>query len=1011
MKRLIVLLIFLLSGTLLYAQLEIKVWGKVTDNAGVGLPGVSVSIKGTALGVVTDINGDYSIQTTNEATLIFSFVGFKTQEVPVNHQPSINIKMEEGVIGLGEVVVVGYGTQKKIEVTGAITQVKGEDVSKQSSPNPISALQGKVAGVQITNSGAPGASPEIRIRGVGTVYGNANPLYVVDGVWYDDISFLNPADIESINILKDASSESIYGIRAANGVVLIATKKGVRNAAPIVNYNAYVGNQVVTNQIKMANGPAFATMINELDAINGATPRYANPASYGNTDWYHQILGNAFTTNHQISIAGGSDKSTYSLSLGYLKQDGIVKTNSYDRYTARLQNDFQVFEFLKVGYSLTGSMNNSTDIDGGIFHQMYAAAPIVPVFYADGAYGDPNDFSVGNSNSFNPQVTVDYFNQKSKNYRFSGSIFADVNLTKHLTFHTSAGGDFGQNEVKKYLPQYTATLSQRNATSVLTVSRGETRNWIIENTLTFDDQFGDHGVKVLLGQSAQTYKFYSLVATAQNVPNGSSGDYYLSLGDPTTRSISEGTVANVGAPFLNTVDSYFGRVNYSYKGKYLLTGSLRADGSSKFSGNDRWGIFPSVGAGWVISEEGFMKNQNFLNLLKLRGSWGKIGNMSVPANLSVLTVNSSYVYIGGNGSTTGGASVTTIVPPVTFWERGVGTDIGLEGAVLNSRLSAEIDFYNRKTEKAIFDIPILGSLGTTGSSIIGNQATFQNQGFEFLFNWKDKVSDDFSYSLSANLGINENKVLNVSTGANPIYQAVGTTGSNNFNTRTVVGQPIGQFFGLSVIGIFQTQAEIAAYKNAAGSPIQPNAAPGDFKFADINKDGLIDDKDRIVLGNPNPKFSYGFNTTWNYKAVDLSLDFQGVAGVEIYNANLGLRYGTENFSQDFYNNRWHGAGTSTTYPSANIGGGQNYRSNSFYVENGSYFRVRNAQLGYTFPKSISNKIKMSKLRLYANAQNALNLFSYKGFSPEIGGGPTKAGIDVNVYPLYATYTFGVNVTF
>jgi len=462
---------------------------------------------------------------------------------------------------------------------------------------------------------------------------------------------------------------------------------------------------------------------------------------------------------------------------------------------------------------------------------------------------------------------------------------------------------------------------------------------------------------------------------------------------------------------LNTVASYFGRVNYSYKSKYLLTASLRGDGSSKFSGSDRWGVFPAVGGGWVISEEDFMKGQKFFNQLKLRGSWGKIGNMSVPANLSVLTVNSSYVYIGGNGSTAGGASVTTIVPPTTYWERGVGTDIGLEGSILNSRLTGEFDFYNRKTEKAIFDIPILGSLGTTGSSIIGNQATFQNQGYEFLVTWKDKVNDNFSYSMSANLGINDNKVLDVSTGANPIYQAVGTTGSNNFNTRTIAGEPIGQFFGLQTLGVFQSQAEINAYKSASGAVIQPNAVPGDFKFADINKDGVIDDKDRVVLGNPNPKYTYGFNTNWVYKAFDLTLDFQGVAGVQIYNANLGLRYGTENFSQDYYNKRWHGAGTSNTYPSVNIGGGQNYRSNSFYVEDGSYFRVRNAQLGYTFPKSITNKIKMSKLRIYANAQNTLNLFNYRGFSPEIGGGPTRSGIDVNVYPLYATYTFGVNVTF
>jgi TonB-linked SusC/RagA family outer membrane protein len=1002
MKKLLLVFVSLLCFIQLNAQQVVT--GKVSDLNNSPLPGVSVQVKGTTHGTFSDINGLYTISASRTDTLVYSMVGMTTQKFAVGTQTSINVKLSTSTALLEEVVVVGYGTQKKLEVTGAVTQVKGDEITKQSTINPISALQGKVAGVQITNGGAPGSAPEIRIRGVGTVYGNANPLYVVDGVWYDDISFLNNADIESINILKDASSESIYGIRAANGVVLISTKKGSRNSLPVVTYNGYFGNQVVTNQIKMADGPSFATLINELDAINLVTPRYANPASYGTTDWYRQVFGNALTTNHQLSIAGGGEKSTYNLSIGYLMQQGIVRTNKFDRYTAKFQNDFQVSSFLKLGYSLTGSMNNSKDIDGNIFHQLYAATPICPVFYADGTYGDPLDFNVGSSTTFNPQATMDYYNQKSINYRLTGNVFGDLQLGKHLLFHTSFGTDFGQNEVTDYQSVYIATRTQRNSISQLTMSRGETRNWLVENTLTYDNQFGDHNIKVLLGQSAQRYKYYYLTASAKDVPNGSTGDHYLTLGDPASWYIDD-------AGSLNTVASYFGRVNYSFKSKYLLTASLRADGSSKFTGSNRWGIFPSVGAGWVISSEDFMKGQNLFNTLKLRGSWGKIGNMSVPANLSVLTVNSGFVYTGGDGSTAAGASITSIVPPVTYWERGVGTDIGLEAAILNSRLTAEIDFYNRKTEKAIFDIPILGSLGTTGSNIIGNQATFQNQGLEFLVTWKNTVSTDFSYSLSANLGINANKVLEVSTGAIPIYQAVGTTGSNNFNTRTVIGEPIGEFFGLQVLGIFQSTSEISAYKSSDGKVIQSTAVPGDFKYRDTNDDGAIDDKDRVVLGNPNPKFTYGFNTTWNYKAFDLILDFQGVAGVQIYNANLGLRYGTENFTQDFWLNRWHGDGTSNTYPSANIGGGLNYRSNSFYVENGSYFRVRNAQLGYTLPSQVTDKVKISKIRVYLNAQNALSIFKYRGFSPEIGGGPTRAGVDVNVYPLYATYTFGVNVTF
>jgi TonB-linked SusC/RagA family outer membrane protein len=440
---------------------------------------------------------------------------------------------------------------------------------------------------------------------------------------------------------------------------------------------------------------------------------------------------------------------------------------------------------------------------------------------------------------------------------------------------------------------------------------------------------------------------------------------------------------------------------------------MRADGSSKFTEDNRWGYFPSIGLGWVITNENFMKDQKIFDNLKLRGSWGRIGNMSVPANISVLKVtqNDAFIYVGGNGATAPGANVNTFVTPTTFWERGEGTDIGIEASLLHNRLYAEVNFYNKKTQKAIFDIPILGSTGASGSSITGNQATFQNQGFEFLLTWKDNINRNITYTLSANMGINENKVLNVSTGGNPIYQAVGTTGSNNWNTRTVVGQPIGQFVGLQSIGVFQNQAEIDAYTAKDGTVLMPQAKPGDLKMANTNDDNVIDDKDRVVLGNPNPKYTYGFNTNFAYKAWDLTLDFQGLAGVQIYNANIGQRFGTENFTEDFFKNRWHGEGTSNDYPSVYLAGGQNPRSNSFYVYNGSYFRVRNAQLGYTIPAEMSSKWKISRIRVYVNAQNALNFFSYKGFTPEVGGAPTKAGVDNNVQPLYATYNFGVNVTF
>ncbi|CAG4990116.1 TonB-dependent receptor P3 [Dyadobacter sp. CECT 9275] len=1004
--RTLFVMLLLVIGLQSYGQ-QITVTGKVTTTDGSALPGASVLLKGTTTGVPTDVDGNYSIITpSTQSVLVFSMIGMTAQEITVGTQTVINVILQDDARSLNEVIIVGYGTQRKLDVTGSVVQIKGDEISKQPSMNAVSGLQGKVAGVQISNSGKPGEAPQIRIRGAGTAYGSANPLYVVDGVWFDDISFLNSGDIESMNILKDASSQSIYGVRAANGVVLITTKKGKAGNA-VVNYNGYVGYQKVTNQIKMANANEYATIVNELSAINGKG-NILDPAQFGEgTDWYHQILRNALITNHQISISGGGEKSTYNFSLGYLNQDGIVKKNNFKRYTARLQNDFQVLKSLKIGYTATGSFSKSKDEAGGIFRQLYAAGPVVPVYYADGTYGDPTDYNLGDGNNFNPQTTIDFFNQNTKKTLLTANAFAELTILNGLTFRTSLGGRYGQDETRSYVPKYIATFKQRNTTSKLEFIRPQTRYWIFENTLTYTKDIGKHSFTALVGQSAQRDQSYKLTASALNVPYESEGDLFLTLGSADGRNVTdEGD--------LGTYASYFGRVNYSFDDRFLVNASLRADGSSKFyQGGNAWGYFPSVGAGWVISNESFMAGQHIFDNLKIRGSWGKIGNASVPSNLSTLTVAT-----GGNlaaifgGQVNTGASINTIIPPTTYWERGVGTDIGIEGALLKNRLTIELDYYLKKTEQAIFDIPVLTSLGTASGRIVGNQATFQNKGIEAVLNWRDNIGKDFNYSIGVNGGLNNNKVLSVTSGANAIYDGgVGLT-SGALATRTVVGGPIGSFYGYVVDGIFQNQDEIS--KSA-----QPNAKPGDFKYRDISgtngtPDGTISSLDRQVIGNPNPKLTYGINTAFNYKNIDLSLDFQGVAKVDIYNANLGWRYGNENFSKDFYDHRWHGEGTSNTYPSANIGGGSNYLPNTFFVQNGSYFRVRNAQIGFTFPQPVNDKLRIKKLRLYANAQNPLNFFKYKGLSPEVRANenkPTQAGIDANVYPLSATYNFGINVTF
>ncbi|WP_316734497.1 TonB-dependent receptor [Pedobacter aquatilis] len=997
--RISVLAVFcLLAINVAFAQ-NITVKGIVRDGGDkTTIPSVSVLVKGSTNGTQTDASGAFSISAPANATLVFQYLGYTSQEVAVGNRTTLNVELQSSSQQLEQVVVVGYGTQRKVDVTGSVASLKGEEISKQASVNPVSALQGKVAGVSITNTGTPGASPTITIRGTGTIYGKTGPLYVVDGVWYDDINFLNPADIASISILKDASSQSIYGIRAANGVVLVSTTKGKRGDA-VINYNGTVGFQKVTNQVEMANASEYATAVNEAYSLLSppATPLFANTNLGEGTNWYDVVLRDALVTNHQLSISGGTEKSSYNLSLGYLDQDGIVKGNNYKRYTARLSNDFQIFEPLKVGYNVTATSSKSKDAPSGIFRALYAASPVVPVFNADGSYGDPNAFNLGNGSNMNPQATLDFFNQNTTKYKVTGNVYAELKFLKDFTFKTSFGGDFGQEEVVGYVPVYKASNTQQSTNSKLDIDRIENRNWIIENTLTYDKKWDDHSLTVLVGQTAQRNKMYTINADAMNVPYTSEGDLYLRLGDAASRSI-------VDLGELSTFASYFARVNYSYKNRYLLNASIRRDGASQFFGSDNvWGNFPSIGAGWVISNEDFMKDQKIFSNLKLRGSWGKVGNAGVPFNPSTQTVDQSAALIaifGGIPYT--GASIRTLVPPTLFWERSAGTDVGLEMGFLNNRLTIEADYYNRKTEQAIFDIPVLGSLGTVNSSLIANQADIQNRGFEFLATWADKTEGGFNYSISGNIGINDNKVLNVTSGSNPIYKGGAGITSGYLSTRTVNNRPIGEFFGYQVVGVFQTDAEAAAW---------PGFKKGDFKYQDTNGDGVIDLRDRVVLGNPNPKFTYGVNTNFAYKNFDLTLDIQGVAGVDVFNANLSNRFGNENYTKDFINNRWNGAGTSNTYASANLAGGLNNAPNSFYVEKGDYVRLRNIQLGYTLPQAISNKMKMQRLRLFLNAQNAVNIFGYKGFSPEVGGTPTNAGIDTNVYPLFATYNFGVNVTF
>jgi len=1010
-------LIVVISSSLTFQ--DIKVTGKVTGDNGQALSGVSVSLKGSARGTTTDNNGNYELTVPENGTLVISYIGFTSKEVPVNSQSVIDVKLAASNTVLDQVVVVGYGVQRKLDVTGAVGQIKGAEIAKLPSVNPVSGLQGKLAGVQITNSGVPGASPNIQIRGVGTYTANSAPLYVVDGVWVQDLNFLNSADIESISVLKDASSEAIYGIKGANGVVLVTTKKGVGRGKAIVTYNGSVGFQRASHIPKMADGHEYAIMYNELTRLSGGST-FLDSSQYGaGTNWFDQELRKGVITNHQISVNGGGDKSNYNLSLGYFAQDGVLKTNDYKRYTVSFNNNIEVSSHVKVGYTAIASYSRSNDAPLGIWRQLYTTPNIVPVKNPDGTYGDPVALGLSTQIS-NPQATLDFNNALMQKYHLNGNGYIDIKFLRHFTLHSSIGGIFNQENSRTFIPIYKATQNQQSQNNTLTTVDYSTRNWILENTLTYSNTFGDHRITALVGQTAYRNSYGEEHATLINGALGTTpSTWYYNYGTPgTIYNVSDPNAGPQTYPLLERVSSYFGRVTYSFKDRYTITGTVRSDASSKFSASLGRATFPSVGAAWIVTNEEFMKDQHFFDALKIKGSWGQVGNGNVPTFVASQTTFTGNGVIFGDGPLLPGQSVASPVPPILTWEKGEGTDVGFEAAFLHNRLSIEADYYNRKTLNMIFPILYSGQAGYSVQSLYQNAGKMRNQGMEVSLGWHDKINKDWSYTINGNLSYNNNKFLESTGGSQKVYNGGGGSTGGQLATVNTVGQPIGEFYGYKVIGIFQTADEVKNYVDKDGNQIQAGAQPGDFKYQSFTGKGPLSGNDRIPIGNPNPKFIYGFSTTLAYKSWDLGIDFNGVAGVDVYNANKGLRYGAENWTQDFYDHRWHGQGTSNSNPSVALGGGQNYYINSWYVESGAYLRIRNVQLGYTLPKESLQAIGIQSLRIYANAQNPAIFTKYKGFSPEIGaslqnggGAIGTLGIDNNVYPLTAIYNLGVNLSF
>lgn len=956
--------------------------GTVTGSDGTPIAGVTVQEQGTSNGTATDASGNFSLNVNNpNATLAVSSLGYQSQTIALGGRSSLSIIMQGAVAQeLEQVVVIGYGTQRKRDLTGASANIRGSEIANIPALTATQAIQGKVSGVQIISSGAPGSAPNVRIRGVGSILGGADPLYVVDGIITSDIRNINNADILSVEVLKDASSTAIYGARAANGVLIITTKAGVKGQFA-VNYNGYGGVKLLTNKVTMAQANLYTLYANEAAGANVITSADIT----GNTNWMDEITRPAILQNHNISVSGGKNKYRFYFSGGYLNEQGVLKGNDYSRYTLRYNHELNVTSKLKFGNNLSFSRYVSNNKPYGVFTQAYIASPIYKAKNADGNYGFTETSNVGN-----PLATLDFTNDKSYGVRGGGTLWGEYEIMKGLSFRSSFGIDAEQNNGHIYTPVFQVSSTQHNEVSQLTYTADSIYQWTWDNYFTYKKNIGEHEFTVTLGHTSERRNGWRVRATKSNVPNNES-NWKLNFKDTT------GAQQNFRDPIDNYFkrESYFARVNYRFMDKYLMNATFRRDANSNFSPNHRWGNFPAIGIGWLIDNEEFMKNQTLFSNLKLRASYGLVGNDVVSAGaFDLKPTRNLYAYFGTDYIN--GATITGIVDPNLQWEVTKEFDIGLEFSLLNGKLSGEIDYYHKLATKALYTIPLV-DLGF-GQNFTTNAADVLNEGLEISLGWKNTINDHTNYSLRANATFNKNRVQNVGIGKALDF---GSLNNGWTATRTLVGQPIGSFWVFETDGIFQNTSEVDAVPHIL------NAQPGDFKIADNNNDGVIDNLDRVFAGSYQPKIYGGFNAAVNWKKFDFSLDIYGNFGNKIYNAKKGVRTGGNyNVEYDIATNRWLPGSNENTYPRAFNGV---VPPLDYFIESGSFARINNVTAGYTFqPK---NKLHIASLRVYGSAQNPFILTNYSGFTPELPGNQNEAGIELSIYPISATYMIGVSLQF
>jgi len=932
--------------------------------------------------------------------LVFSFVGMKTQEVAIGNKASFSISMEDVTIGLSEIVAIGYGTQRKKDLTGSVAVVKTNDLRSLPVPSISDALQGRAAGVQVITSGTPGSDATFRIRGTGTI-NNSNPLIVIDGLPVSGgLNQLNMDDVESLQVLKDASATAIYGSRGANGVVIVTTKRGTSGQSQ-VKFNYSYGVQQATNLIDVLDASQFAALHNDILSNAGQikNPANANPESLGvGTDWMGEFFRTAPMQNYSMSYSGSGEKTNYYISGNYYDQQGIVINTGFKRYTFQLNTDSKVTSRLKLGNSLTLNNDTKTNGDYSVRNAMLAL-PTQPIFRGNGNYSGPIAQSIYDGDITNPIGMAKTVQNAIKGYNLMGSIFGELDIYKGLKFKSTFGLQANFWDSRTWSPKFQWDTSKKE-NSFLGQQYNKNLTWVWDNTFTYERSIGKHRLGAMAGTSAQENRYNFMNGSVQNFASDN------------TQQLSNGTLQPTvgGSTSSWALFSYMGRINYAYADKYLATATVRRDGSSRFGEGNKYGIFPSASLAWRISEEDFFKNIHFINDMKIRAGYGvtgnqEIGNYSFASNLNTIKYNFNNNVVS--------AVVPTVMPnPSVQWEEQEQANIGFDATMFNQRVDVTVDTYLKKTNKMLVPMSVPVSTGYSDVYVPSiNAGKMENKGIEVTVNSRN-LTGKLTWNTSFNVSFNQNKVISIN---DTIPMSSGSIGLNQNLALIQAGQPINFFYGFKTDGIFQSQAEVDSHAvQVPGNDPYSRTSAGDIRFKDLNNDGVINDKDRTYLGNPNPTFIFSLNNSFSFQGFDLSIFLQGIAGNEIINANrfwseamaVAQNQTTETL------NRWTGPGTSNTMPRAVFNDpNKNTRPSDRYIEDGSYLRIKNLTLGYTIPKLSMKKAHITSARFYVSAQNLFTFTKYKGFDPEINSSGRTGinGIDNSVYPVTRTFTIGVNL--